>query len=165
MRQEADQFVFRSIQASDNAQMAAIIRQVMTEYGAVGPGFSINDPEVDAIADNYQEPTSVYWVVAEGDKVLGGGGIGPLAGGDTTVCELKKMYFLPELRGKGLGVKILQILLDEARRLGYKICYLETLNRMNEAAGLYQKMGFQRIPKPMGNTGHNSCDSFYALDL
>lgn len=165
MRQEADQFVFRTIQAKDNPQMAAIIRQVMTEYGAVGPGFSINDPEVDDIAHNYQEPNSIYWVVTEGDKVLGGGGIGPLAGGDSTVCELKKMYFLPELRGKGFGVKILQILLNEARRLGYKVCYLETLNRMKEAAGLYQKMGFERIPQAMGNTGHNSCDSFYSLAL
>jgi putative acetyltransferase len=165
MRQETDQFVIRPIAAADNQQMAVIIRQVMTEYGAIGPGFSINDPEVDAITDNYQDPSGAYWVIMEGDKVLGGGGIGPLVGGDPKVCELKKMYFLPDLRGKGLGIKMLNTLLEEARRLGYSICYLETLNRMTEAAKLYQKMGFQRISGPMGNTGHNSCDSYYAIDL
>jgi putative acetyltransferase len=46
-------FVLRTIRPGDNPQVAGIIRSVMTEFGAVGPGFSIMDPEVDHMYEAY----------------------------------------------------------------------------------------------------------------
>ena len=75
------------------------------------------------------------------------------------------MYFLPEARGRGAGAALLERCLDAARGFGYATCYLETLARMDAARKLYRRFGFQQIDKPMGNTGHFSCDSYFALDL
>jgi len=96
---------------------------------------------------------------------VGCGGIGPLAGGDSFTCELRKMFFLPATRGLGLGRRLLLLLMDEARKRDYKKCYLETLDRMWQANELYRKNGFTLLDKPMGKTGHCSCDRWYLLNL
>ncbi len=159
----------RPIKRSDHAIVANIIRDVMTEYGAVGPEYSIVDPEVDAMYQAYQEKGDVFYVVdshAGGHReVLGCAGIAALKGGDKETCELQKMYFRPALRGTGTGTRLLRILLDDARRLGYRQCYLETLDRMEAARRLYLKHGFRAIDSPMGCTGHSGCNSWMIRSL
>ena len=145
--------------------MAAIIREVMTSFGAYGPGYSINDPEVDAMSSHYTEPRAAFFVVEETGRVLGGGGIGPLAGAEADVCELRKMYFLPELRGRGLGEKMLRRCLDAARERGYRRCYLESLSGMDSAQKLYVKSGFKPLRGALGATGHSGCNRYYLLEL
>ena len=162
-------YTIRPIQKKDDAQVARLIRDVMTEFGAVGEGYSIGDAEVDAMYSSYRVKQSCYYVIALGDEVVGevvgAGGIAPLASGDKHTCELRKMFFRPEIRGLGLGRKLLQLLLDEARKRNYKKCYLETLDRMWRANELYQKNGFELLEKPLGNTGHGACDRWYAREL
>ena len=117
--------------------MAQVIRTVMPEFGACGPGFALNDPEVDHLSVAYAVPSAAYFVLERDGRVVGGGGIAPLAGGDPEVCELRKMYFLGEVRGHGQGRRMLQHCLETARRLGYRRCYLETLTGMDAAQHLY----------------------------
>ena len=57
------------------------------------------------------------------------------------------------------------MLLEDAKRLGYKKCYLETVERMWQANSLYQKMGFKKLEAQMGDTGHGACEVFYACEL
>lgn len=156
----------RPIEKSDNERVAFIIRTVMPEFGCVGEGYSIEDPEVDILFETYNtERASFYVVTKNGGEVVGCGGIAPLAGGDGTICELQKMYFLKEARGSGVGRKMMNLLLKEAIRFGFKQCYLETVTRMDAANGLYQKTGFKKLPGALGNTGHSSCDTHYIKDL
>ena len=157
--------LIRPIEARDDTAIAAVIRTVMPEFGAVGDGFAINDPEVDWMTRAYATPRSAYFVVERNGRVLGGGGIAPLEGGDADVCELRKMYFLPELRGLGAGAAMMEQCLEAARSNGYRHCYLETLRGMDAAMRLYERSGFVRIPAPMGATGHGGCNAFYLLDL
>jgi len=157
-------FTIRPIVARDDAAVAAIIRTVMPEFGADGPGFAIHDAEVGAMHAAYAKSGCAYFVVELEGKVHGGGGVAPLDGA-AGVCELRKMYFLPELRGRGAGSALIIRCLDAARELGYRQCYLETLTGMDAAQRLYQKHGFARIPAAMGSTGHFSCNRFYLLDL
>jgi putative acetyltransferase len=145
--------------------MAAVIREVMTDCGAVGPGFSINDPEVDFLSRAYAAPRSAFFVLETGGRVVGGAGIAPLAGGDADTCELRKMYFLPEARGLGLGRRMLDTCLEAARAAGFRRCYLETLASMRDAARLYERHGFAPVPKPLGTTGHFTCDRWYLREL
>ena len=145
--------------------MAAIIREVMTSFAAYGPGYSINDPEVDAMCAHYAGPRAAFFVIEEKGRVLGGGGIGPLAGAETDTCELRKMYFLPELRGRGIGEKFLRRCLDAARERGYRRCYLETLTVMKSAQKLYIRSGFKQLRGALGATGHSGCNRFYLLEL
>ena len=163
----AADFTLRPIEPADNQQVATIIRTVMTEFGAVGEGYSILDPEVDDMHRAYSHDLAAFYVVAKigTNEVLGCGGIGPLIGGDAEVCELKKMYFSPELRGLGFGKKMVATCLEKAKELGYRRCYLETCARMEQANQLYKKMGFEKICGPMGATGHCGCDAWYVREV
>ncbi len=165
MQTETESAVIRHIRPSDNEAMALVIRKVMTEYGAIGEGYSINDPEVDHLYQQYQGDGHAFFVIESDGQVIGGAGIAPLLGGEPGVCELRKMYLLPEGRGKGWGRQLLQKCLDAARKLGFSICYLETVNRMDRAQRLYLAAGFQPLEGPLGSTGHNSCDAWYIINI
>jgi putative acetyltransferase len=158
-------FAIRPVTAADDVALAAIIRAVMPEFGAVGDGFAINDPEVDWMSRAYAQPRSAYFVVERDGVVLGGGGVAPLDGGDGDTCELRKMYFLPQVRGLGAGSAMMERCLQAARGFGFIHCYLETLCGMDAAMRLYDRSGFRRIDGPMGATGHGGCNTFYLLDL
>jgi putative acetyltransferase len=153
------------IAQADDAQMAAIIRTVMPEFGASGCGFAINDPEVDWMSRAYAGPRSAYFVLRRDGRVIGGAGVAPLEGGDPDTCELRKMYFLPEARGLGAGAAMMERCLEAARAFGFRRCYLETLTGMDAAMRLYERSGFRRIDAPMGATGHGGCNTFYLRDL
>ena len=159
------QFTIRPMRKKDNPAVARIIRQVMTEFGAVGCGYSIEDDEVDAMFEAYPAPGSSFFVIERMEKILGCGGMGPLMQGEPGTCELRKMYFLPELRGTGMGTRLLSSILDSARACAYTQCYLETLEIMSQARHLYTKQGFESIPQALGNTGHSSCNQFMSLAL
>ena len=158
--------ILRPIEPSDDAALAAVIRQVMPEFGADGPGFAIHDAEVDAMSAAYAGPGSAYFVVTEDDgRLLGGAGVGPLSGGDGGTCELRKMYLAPGARGCGWGRRLMDACLSAARTRGYGHCYLETLTGMDQAQALYRAVGFRPLGAPMGCTGHGGCDRWFALDL
>jgi putative acetyltransferase len=155
----------RPIGPGDDAAMAAIIRTVMPEFGAGGAGFAIHDPEVDWLSRAYARPRCAYFVLEGDGVVLGGAGVAPLEGGSQDICELRKMYFLPQARGLGAGTAMIQTCLQAARGFGFAQCYLETLDGMEAAMGLYQKTGFRRLEAPLGATGHGGCDRWYLLTL
>ncbi|HKK79095.1 MAG TPA: GNAT family N-acetyltransferase [Phaeodactylibacter sp.] len=157
-------FRIRPIAPGDNPAIARIIREVMTAHGASGEGFSIHDAEVDDMYGAYQAERSAYFVLERNGQVLGGAGIAPLKGGDEETCELKKMYFLPEARGKGLAKAIADRCLQAADSLGYRRCYLETITEMTAANRFYQRYGFQALEAPMGDTGHHACTAFYQIE-
>jgi putative acetyltransferase len=156
--------VLRPIRRSDNSQMASLIRAVMTEFGAVGPGFAISDPEVDRMFESYPRPRARYFVVADGTTIVGGGGYAPLAGGEAGVCELRRMYLVPRVRRVGLGRELLSRAMAGARTDGFTQMYLETLGTMVAARRLYESSGFQPAT-PLGATGHFGCDAWYFREL
>lgn len=158
-------YLIRPIAPGDDAAVASVIRTVMPEFGAVGSGFAISDPEVDWMSRAYSEPRCAYFVIERNGEVMGGGGVAPLTGGDPDVCELRKMYFLPEVRGLGAGAAMMTHCLAAAREIGFRRCYLETLRGMDAAMRLYERTGFHKIAVPMGATGHGGCNAFYLMDL
>lgn len=162
-------FSVRPIKASDREEVAALIRTVMPEFGAKGPGYAINDPEVDDMPSAYRGPRAGYFVVTrsgrDGEVIAGGGGFARLEGGDEHTCELRKMYFYPETRGLGLGQEVLTLCIEGARGARFRRMYLETLTKMDQARALYERNGFSRLERPMGETGHFGCNAFYVRDL
>jgi putative acetyltransferase len=156
----------RLIVPGDDEAMSAIIRQIMTEFGAVGNGMSIGDTEVDRMSAAYQGERSVFFVAVKGVALQGGAGICHLVGcDDADVCELRKMYVLPQGRGIGLGRKLMDRCLDAARDMGYRRIYLETLDNMIHARHLFDKYGFRYLEAPMGETGHHGCTKWAIRDL
>ena len=131
-----EDITLRPIEPRDDAAIAAIIRQVMTELGAAGPGFAIHDAEVDAMSRAYARPGAGYFVVERDGRPAGGAGFAPLTAGLALTCELRKMYFLPEARGLGAGERLVRRALAFAREAGYHTCYLETIAAMTQAQNL-----------------------------
>jgi putative acetyltransferase len=158
-------WTIRPIHSDDDIAMASIIRRVMPEFGADGPGFAIHDPEVDHMSSAYAGAGCAYFVVETAGRIIGGAGVAPLQGSSEAICELRKMYFLPETRGRGIGAAMMDICLQAAREMGYQRCYLETLTGMDAAQRLYERSGFQRLCAALGDTGHFGCNRFYIRDL
>ena len=155
----------RLIEPADNAVVAELIRLVMTEFKAVGCGYSISDSEVDDMFSAYAPDRSAFYVVELDGRILGCGGFAPLTGADKETCELRKMYFRLELRGLGVGTELLKLCLEDAADAGFRLCYLETMDNMEQARLLYGKHGFKYLDHPMGDTGHTSCGTWMAREL
>lgn len=155
----------RPIEKKDDPMMAKIIRSSLEEFGAVGPGSPAQDPTLDYLSQAFSTSQSAYYVIERDHHILGGGGFGPLKKGPEDVCEFKRFYFMPDLRGLGLGGTLMTTLLNQAAKVGYKQCYLETLKAMIFANKLYQRMGFQMLNSPLGNTGMVCTDVWYIKNL
>ncbi|WP_116126607.1 GNAT family N-acetyltransferase [Lewinella sp. IMCC34183] len=156
----------REITPADNAAVGHVVRTVMPEFGCVGEGYSINDPELADMYGSYAADRSAFFVLTDSNgDVVGVGGYAPLAGGDGTVCELRKMYLLSSARGLGGGGMLLARCLRDAAADGYTRMYLETVAAMTTAAGVYDKYGFRPLDGPLGSTGHSACDRFMLRSL
>jgi len=155
----------RLIIPSDNESIAQVIRTVLIEMGVPKIGSTYEDKTLDMMYETYQDDRAVFYVIEGDSGVVGGGGIAPLIGEEQSICELQKMYFLPEARGKGMGMKMIKKCLDFALKNGYTSCYLETMPYMKAARSLYAKVGFEDLDGPLGNTGHYSCQSWMMKKL
>lgn len=155
----------RSILPTDNQQIAKVIRDTLTEFGANHPGTVYYDASTDHLFELFQQPGSAYWVVEENGVVKGGGGIFPSPGLPPDTVELVKMYLLPEMRGTGLGRAMIQQCIDEARLRGYKQMYIETMPELKQAMRTYERFGFKYLDGPLGNTGHFGCEIWMSLAL
>ena len=150
--------IIREIQKNDNQQIAQLIRAILIEMGVPTVGTAYEDAALDMMFETYKNNASNYYVVTSEKKIIGGAGIAQLENSTENICELQKMYFSPEARGKGLGSQMIETCLQKAKELGYEKCYLETLPYMKAARKLYEKVGFQSLEKPLGDTGHYSCN-------
>ncbi|MBO5424716.1 MAG: GNAT family N-acetyltransferase, partial [Lachnospiraceae bacterium] len=117
----------RLIEAKDNSSIEQIIRSCLIEYGGNHEGTAWADPNLGRFSEIYSKAGNSYWVaVDKKDNVVAGVGIGELEG-ISEVCELQKMYCLPEVRGLGVADRLMDVALEYARDY-YKKCYLETLD-------------------------------------
>ncbi|MGD9426896.1 GNAT family N-acetyltransferase [Pantoea sp. NSTU24] len=149
----------RPITAADNPHIAQVIRDVSAEFGLTADkGYTVSDPQLDQLFELYSAEQSAYWIIEYQGKVVGGGGVAPLACSAPDICELQKMYFLPAIRGQGLARELALRAMEHARRHGFRRCYLETTASLTRAIKLYESLGFAHIDGAMGCTGHVDCE-------
>ena len=157
-------YTIRPIEPRDDRRVGEIIRFCLNEYNAPKEGSALADPDLDCFSTVYNSPGNAYWVAEnESGEVIAGAGIGAMPG-VPGVCELRKMYCMPEHRGRGVAHR----LIEEALRYAggyYDRCYLETFSNMVEAHRFYERHGFTRTREHLGETGHYLCDVLYIRDL
>jgi len=101
--------------------------------------------DMDDVQKSYFDDNGSFLVMVDGDQIIGTGAIKKL---DDEICELKRLWFLKEYRGKGLGYKMVQELLSFARSRGYKRVRLETDPvAQSQALNFYKRLGFYEIPR------------------
>jgi GNAT superfamily N-acetyltransferase len=105
---------------------------------------------------NTLDPIRYVVVAYANDQAVGCGALKEFAPG---VVEVKRMYTLPEMRGKGIATLILLDLESWAAELGYDKCVLETGKRLPDAIRLYERNGYAHIPKygPYVNMENSVC--------
>ncbi|MGE9882494.1 GNAT family N-acetyltransferase [Blautia obeum] len=86
-------------------------------------------------------------------------GAGSIRHYDEENVELKRIYISPACRGQGLGTKLVSLLIEWAKELGYQRVLLETGEKLTESVALYKKLGFERIPNygPYENMPESLC--------
>jgi putative acetyltransferase len=160
-----ENYSIRKIKKEDNSAVAALIRAVFDELNIPKVGTAYEDPYLDLMFEEYSKPKSVYYVVEKEGRIIGSAGVAQLENEAENICELQKMYFLPETRGLGIGSQMMAKCLQSAKDFGFEKCYLETMPFMLDAQKLYKKVGFEYICSPMGSTGHTSCPVWMLKDL
>ena len=111
-------------------QIRTMFRNYITWIG-VPQNFEELERELAALPGPYVHPEGRFYLLREGDEILGCGAIRPLrnipGGGGARRCELKRMLVRPEYRGRGLGKELVQRLIDDARAMGYTEIVMDTL--------------------------------------
>lgn len=125
---------------ADCSHVQDLVRTCLNEYGAPFDLTSWDKDLVD-IEEGYAGG-ALFMAVTSSDDLMGSVGIAPMGGG---AMVLKKMYIYPAFRGVGLGGALLRCALEEARRVGARKVFLQTMEGMHAAQALYEKHGFVQV--------------------
>jgi putative acetyltransferase len=154
----------RSIEAADDAVVAAIVRTSLQAAGLDIPGTAYFDPQLDRLAEYYSvQENRHYWVAEEGNRVVGGVGIAPVAGAEG-VCELQKLYVDAAYRGRGYSKALIDTALPFAAQY-FDHCYLETHSVLGVAGELYRSYGFAFLDGPLPGGEHSAMNRWAIKDL
>ena len=131
---------------ADTPELLGHIRELFREYQEflnVDLCFQGFEQELAALPGKYAPPKGALFLAVDGEKTAGCVALREIAPG---VCEMKRLYVRPSSRGRGLGRRLAEAAIGEGRRLGYRLMRLDTLEQLREAIGLYESLGFRRIP-------------------
>jgi carbonic anhydrase len=118
------------------------------EYGnwlGIDLSFQNFDAELQTPEHIYGPPYGCLFIALEKREAAGCVGIRALPIVGNEACEMKRLYVRPAYRGSGLGRRLAEAAVHEARRLGYKRMFLDTLERMEHARAVYGKLGFRQV--------------------
>lgn len=157
--------ICREICVEDDAVLAGIIRKNLKAHGLDLPGTVYFDDNLDHLSTFYlgDKEKRYYFIAMENEKIIGGIGLAEIDFFDDC-AELQKLYLVDEMKGRGLGTKLIELVENKARELGYRRLYLETHTNLAAAIHLYEKCGYREIAKP-AEVNHATMNRFYIKDL
>jgi ribosomal protein S18 acetylase RimI-like enzyme len=120
-------------------------RTLFREYAdglGVDLAFQGWERELRELPGDYAPPRGALFLAEREGQAVGCVALRPL---DPPLCEMKRLYVRPAGRGTGLGRRLAEHVIAEARRLGYATMRLDTLPSMGDAQALYGRLGFREI--------------------
>lgn len=140
------------VQAIDSVAVAQA-RELFLEYATewkLDLCFQNFDAELASLPGDYSPPQGRLLLAHQDEQLAGCIALRRL---EDDVCEMKRLYVRPALRGRGIGQALAARIIEEAASISYARMRLDTLARMTAAVALYESLGFQRIgayrPNPL----------------
>lgn len=158
--------LIREIQQKDDAALFQLVRQSLAAAQLNIPGTAYFDESIKAMSQFYmnQSQRKYFVLVDQDDQVLGGAGFAEY-NESSEVAEVQKFYLFDEAKGKGYSYKLMELVEQEAKKVGYKQLYLETHRNLPIAIILYKKLGYTQIPAALPGTQHTTMDHFFVKNL
>lgn len=154
------EFQIREATNRDIPSIRKVVFSSLREFG-LNPDEKGKDKDLNNIESSYLSGNGFFGVVVhiETEKIVGCFGLFPV---NENICELRKMYLLKEMRGRGLGKIILDTAIDIAKEKHYGKIILETISALKTAIFLYKRYGFKEIKPKEINT---RVDQAFELDI
>ena len=130
---------FRQVSLED-PRVVPLLASMTDEYLA---RYGVADEMRHSAAPEFEPPMGCFLILLDGWTTVAGGGFRRY---DDRTCEVKRMWTHTSYRRQGHAERLLESLTDRARRAGYSRLILETGPQQPEAASLYLKLGYRRIP-------------------
>lgn len=157
---------FSLITTEDDFALAELIRYNLKSHELALPGTVYFDENLYHLSDFYLEAGKkrFYYILKDAKgEVVGGIGLAEFEFFDNC-AELQKLYLADSVKGRGIGYKLISLIEEKARELGYKKMYLETHTNLKAAIHIYEKSGYSLIEKPEGVV-HATMNRFYLKSL
>jgi len=152
-------YILRFASNEDRNDIEELVFGVLSEYGLKSDPDN-TDSDLSDIQNEYFNKGGTFEVlIDENKKIIGSMGLYRI---NPTICEIRKMYLAANVRGQGLGRRLLSHALSKAKELGYSRVELETASVLKEAIALYERYGFRRFDR---NHLSSRCDSGYYLEI
>lgn len=135
----------RIIQAHRPAELPDV-RELFREYAGsieVDLCFQSFEQELAELPGKYAPPVGRLLLAEVDHQPAGCVALRPI---ETSTAEMKRLYVRPAFRGQRIGRALANGIITAATEIGYERMRLDTLATMTEAIGLYESLGFQRIP-------------------
>ena len=116
--------------------------------------------ELAGLPGDYASPAGCILLAEVGGGFTGCVALRPL---QDKICEMKRLYVIPEYQGRGIGGAVANSVISEARKKGYQKMRLDTIESMKAAQSLYFSLGFKTIEAYCYNPLENPC--FMEMEL
>jgi putative acetyltransferase len=157
-RRPTDQYFLRRATNRDAAGVWRLISTILSGFGIVTNRQTTDGDLVDINA-HYDDRGGIFFLLLDGRTMIG---TVALRRESSRSCELCRMYLASEYRGQGLGRRLFDHALAEARRRGFREIYLKTASVLTTAISLYERAGFRRVP---GKKAGGNCDLVMRMNL
>jgi putative acetyltransferase len=133
--------VLREARTKDEYAAARVLFEEYAQQLAIDLCFQDFESELGQLPDMYGPPSGCLVLACHDEAFVGCGGVRRIS---DTVCEMKRLYIRPEIRGMEVGRELCIALIRKASSLGYTRMVLDTLANMSAARSLYRSLGFRK---------------------
>ena len=143
----------------DNLEVNSLLKKHFIELRSVSPAGSTHVLDIEGLKD----PSIKFWSLWENNKLVGCGALKFL---EKNHGEFKSIRVADEFKKKGIGERIINHLIEEAKKLKISKLSIETGagDFFLPARNLFSKFGFKSCP-PFAHYKDDPNSCYYTLDL
>src|SRR5687767_917900 len=149
------------VKSEEDVAQARVLFEEYAAWLGINLCFQNFDKELAGLPGDYAPPDGRLLFAFEDEHLAGCVALRKIGEG---VCEMKRLFVRPDFRGRGLGRRLTEDIVQEARQIGYQRIRLDTLPpKMNIAIGVYRSLGFKEIAAYYNNPVEGA--TFMELEL